>query len=375
MASWIPPLLPLFESERAAGAPVALAVVLRTAGSTYRKAGALMLVARDGRYAGLLSGGCLESDLAEHARRVIESGAPQLVSYDLRNPEDVLWGLGVGCEGAMDVLLLRVGPHNDWQPLSAFAAALAAHEPIAAAVAVESSDPSLAAGAVVLPGDAAAIALQPDGGRVVAAPAIAQLLDRAKRAGAPQWLVEPRLRIFATPLALPPRLLLLGAGPDTLPLVEFAARLGWKVTLNDHRPAYADPRRFPGAARVLGVRPPELASALALDEFEAVVVMSHHLPSDLEYLRALAASVVPYVGLLGPAARRERLLGDLGAEAAAALRPRLRAPVGLAIGGRTPESIALAIVAEIHAWLHGEAGGLFRGGESGVIRAEPGASR
>jgi xanthine dehydrogenase accessory factor len=79
--------------------------------------------------------------------------------------------------------------------------------------------------------------------------------------------------------------------------------------------------------------------------------MSHHLPSDLEYLRVLAGSDIPYVGLLGPAIRREKLLGDLG-DVAARLRPRLRAPVGLAIGGRAPESIALAIVSEIHAFVH-----------------------
>ena len=80
--------------------------------------------------------------------------------------------------------------------------------------------------------------------------------------------------------------------------------------------------------------------------------MSHHLPSDLAYLRALAQTAIPYVGLLGPAVRREKLLVDLGPQARE-LRARLRAPVGLALGGRTPESIALAIVAEVHAFVHG----------------------
>jgi xanthine dehydrogenase accessory factor len=82
--------------------------------------------------------------------------------------------------------------------------------------------------------------------------------------------------------------------------------------------------------------------------------MSHHLPSDLAYLSALAQATIPYVGLLGPAVRREKLLADLG-PLARDLRPRLHAPVGLALGGRTPESIALAIVAEVHAFVHGAA--------------------
>jgi len=154
--------------------------------------------------------------------------------------------------------------------------------------------------------------------------------------------------------------LLLGAGPDTIPVVDFASRLGWKVTLVDHRPGYAQPARFPAAERVVLARPEELATAVDTRGFNAAVVMSHHLASDLAYLTSLARSEIPYVGLLGPAIRREKLLSDLGSDAAA-LRPRLRAPVGLAIGGRAPESIALAIIAEIHAFVHGSEGGAFSG--------------
>ena len=162
--------------------------------------------------------------------------------------------------------------------------------------------------------------------------------------------------MLVVPLALPARILLLGAGPDAAPVVDFAARLGWRVTLVDHRPAYAVASHFPGAERVLPVPAPErLTETLDLGPFDAVVVMSHHLNSDLAYLRALARAPIPYVGLLGPVARRERLLESLGPEAQD-LRPRLHAPVGLSLGGRAPESIALAIVAQIHAFLHGAPG-------------------
>ncbi len=88
-------------------------------GSTYRKPGALILIAADGDYAGLISGGCLEGDLREHARAVIATGAAREVRYDMRGSDDLLWGLGLGCEGAMQILLLRAGPDNDWQPLDA----------------------------------------------------------------------------------------------------------------------------------------------------------------------------------------------------------------------------------------------------------------
>ncbi len=115
MESLVAPLLRLYERERRAGRAVALAVVVHTNGSTYRKPGALMLIAADGEYAGLLSGGCLESDLHEHALQVMASGAAQLVTYDTGGSDDLLWGLGIGCEGAMQILLLRVGPQNGWQ--------------------------------------------------------------------------------------------------------------------------------------------------------------------------------------------------------------------------------------------------------------------
>src|SRR5581483_5635861 len=97
--SLLGPLLPLFDRERSAGNALAVGVLIHTAGSTYRKPGALMLIAANGDYAGLLSGGCLEGDLRQHALSVIETGEPRIVSYDTFGPDDLVWGLGLGCEG------------------------------------------------------------------------------------------------------------------------------------------------------------------------------------------------------------------------------------------------------------------------------------
>jgi xanthine/CO dehydrogenase XdhC/CoxF family maturation factor len=368
MDSELGPLLPLFERERAAGRPMALGILAHTVGSTYRKPGAMLLIASNGEYAGLISGGCLEGDLGERARTVIETGRAALVTYDLRNADDLVWGLGLGCEGAMHIVLLRVGPGEEWQPLAHLAAALGTHSPTAIGVVTESRDSAIPAGTLLLPQAAGeSESASSADGRYLALP-------RSLSAGAQAALLEPRVlaslaaaprvgtvgslegsgaqwKLLLLPLSLPPRLLLLGAGPDAVPLVDLAARLHWRVTLVDHRPAYAVPAHFPSAERVLLARPEEIAQALDLRHFTAAVVMSHHLPSDLEYLRALSASPLAYVGLLGPPARREKLLSELGA-AAERLQPRLRAPVGFNLGGRTPESIALAIVAEIHAFVH-----------------------
>jgi xanthine/CO dehydrogenase XdhC/CoxF family maturation factor len=272
-----------------------------------------------------------------------------MVPYDTRTADDLLWGLGLGCEGAMQILLLRAGPANGWQPLDHLAAALEAHEPTAIGVVVESSDPDVHIGSVALPlGDAETSA---PASPLAAAP-VQELLRRAAAQGDAGWLEQACWKLFALPLSLPPRVLLLGAGPDAVPVVDLAARLDWKVTLVDHREAYAVRSRFPGAERVLLARPETLSDVLDLAAFTAAVVMSHHLPSDLAYLRVLTGSPIGYVGLLGPAVRRARLLAELGTEARG-LAGRLRAPVGLPLGGRSPESIALAIVAQLHAFVHG----------------------
>jgi xanthine/CO dehydrogenase XdhC/CoxF family maturation factor len=360
METVIAPLLPLYERERRAGRAVALAVVVNTNGSTYRKPGALMLIAANGEYAGLLSGGCLEADLHQHALQVMESGTVKLLTYDTGGSDDLLWGLGVGCEGVMQVLLMRAGVENGWQPLELFASAQQRHEPVAAAVVVASPDAALPPGSIVMSdgqpgGQPAPLALH-DG--------IQSLLTRALETGRPSALgagTEP-LRVLALPLALPPRLLLLGGGPDAQPLVDLAARLTWQITVYDHRSAYAQSVRFPLAEQVILGDPENLAQTVDLGRFDAAVVMSHHLNSDLIYLRALSGSAIPYIGLLGPTNRREKLLGSLGGDAAG-LSGRLRSPIGLDIGGRSPESIALSIVAEIHARLHGAPGGPFEGRE------------
>jgi xanthine dehydrogenase accessory factor len=348
MESLIAPLLPLYQREHRAGRAVTLAVVVHTDGSTYRKPGALMLIAADGEYAGLLSGGCLESDLLEHAQQVMASGEARLVTYETGGSDDLLWGLGVGCEGTMQILLLRVGPQNGWQPLSRFAAAHQRRERVAAAVVIASPDGTLPAGSVILSDGRAG----GDGIQALLAQALA-----SRRASALGGSSEP-LRVLAMPLALPPRLLLLGGGPDVQPVVEFAARLDWQVTVYDHRAAYAKAVRFPQATQVILGRPEAMGETVDLGAYDAAVVMSHHLLSDLAYLRTLSGSRIPYVGLLGPVTRRDKLLADLGTDAAG-LNGRLRAPIGLNIGGRAPESVALSIVAEIHARLHQAPGGPF----------------
>jgi len=147
-------------------------------------------------------------------------------------------------------------------------------------------------------------------------------------------------------IAPPPRLLLLGAGPETPPLLDFMRHFGWFVTVVEHRgrwSAFADAEL---ADTVLALPPSAAIEALATERVDAAIAMSHNYAIDAQYLRFCAQRAIAYVGLLGPPARRDALLAELGADADR-LRPRLHAPVGLDLGGSGPEPIALAIVAEL----------------------------
>jgi xanthine/CO dehydrogenase XdhC/CoxF family maturation factor len=341
-----------FRAYRRRHEPLVLATVVRTVGSTYRKAGAQMLLAADGSAAGLLSGGCLEADLMERARIVLEGGEATVVEYDTRSSDDILWGIGLGCEGAMSILLTRLDAGNDFQPFAHAEQCRREHVPAAFAMVIASQNADYPLGRAYW---------RNSGHRPPPAVSSASATMQSRRGLAASSAVEvvaDNATFLIVPVELPTRLLLLGAGPDAMPLVEMAGVLGWQVTVLDHRPAYAVADRFPRAQQVVLNPANDLASMLAGQHYDAAVVMSHHLPSDQAYLATLADSTIPYIGLLGPAPRRMRLMAELGAQSRK-FAGRLYGPIGLDIGAKTPEAIALAIVSEVQAVLAGRPGASF----------------
>lgn len=284
-------LIDFFQQHSSRGAALALVTVLETEGSTYSKAGGQMLVSADGDFEGMLSGGCLETDLAEHAKSVIQDNKPAKITYDL-SQDDGVFGLGVGCEGVIHVLI---------EPLTQ----VSKYEPFAGLVK-----------------------------RLDSAPFADFSFDDGQS-------LSGSIRLWA-----PVRLLILGAGRDAEPLVVFAVELGFEVSVSDHRPASIENLRQVPSVTPVCVPATSLASHFQLDRFDAVIVMSHNLDADRAYLQALSASSVPFIGLLGPGQRRDRLLTEIG-DCAALLGDRLHGPVGKQLGGRGPGAIALEIVAEL----------------------------
>ena len=352
-------LLLAYDQHRAAGRPCALATVVEVLGSAYRRPGARMLVTEDGELTGAISGGCLEGDARQRARRAIFRGEPALVTYDTRDEDDPRHGLGPGCQGVVRILLEPLDFSDLNNPLELLRG-FARHPAPAVLATVFAAG---AAGLQAAVGQRLLLSAEGVGGAtpLLAAPLAAaaratlaqgqsRVLDIATDAGPVRALLE----VLTPPL----RLVVYGAGNDAQPLVRLAASLGWHITVLDGRPHLATPARFPEAAAVRVVPVAELATQ-APDPLAYHVLLSHNYAYDLAALQVLCASPAPYIGLLGPRRKAQRLLEEL-TECPAALvqqlRERLHSPIGLDLGSETPEEIALAIVAEIQARRHGRAG-------------------
>lgn len=340
-------LLEYFKERSSEGQPLVLATVFETAGSTYSKAGGQMIIDSNGNFCGMLSGGCLEGDLVERARRVIDTGAAETASYDL-SADDELWGLGVGCDGTMRVLLQPLARESGYQPFATIAQIIDGGHAASIAVVIAAGSSAINVGATtILHGDSCRSFGMDD-----------KLADSIKRgfgetaSEAVRHLEDPDggCSVLYARIEPPPALLVLGAGLDSEPVIRIAHELGWRCTICDHRPAYIESRSFPTRTQVICCPVDELYGRIDLDQFDVAIVMSHHLASDRSYLRQLATSGIGYIGLLGPVGRRNRLISELD-ELADKLKDRLHGPAGIDLGGRGPGPIALSIIAEMQKYL------------------------
>lgn len=341
-----------FQTRRDAGAPLVMATVIDTSGSTYSKSGSRLLVDADGVYRGLLSGGCLEGDLGIRAAQVIETNAAAVVEYDFADGDDELWGMGIGCDGSLKILLQPLSAATDYEPYRSIDTTLQSDSGAVLVTVVESGDAELRPGASVFVDEERVRSVGVPDRHVARFTRAAEAASNLRRSGLiPSSDEGSSVTLHCSVVEPPPRLLILGAGPDAEPLLRFASELGWRCTIVDHRPAYIQSGAFESATEKHCLEPATLAENVPLALYDRAIVMSHHLPSDREYLRQLADSELNYVGLLGPPARRDRLLGDLGADADK-LAKRLHGPAGLNIRARGAAAIALSIVAQIQQLLH-----------------------
>jgi xanthine dehydrogenase accessory factor len=347
MSRDLPALIPAFQRLRDQREPVALCTIMETEGSTYRKSGARMLIDSHGNYYGVLGGGCFEGDLVERSRDAIANGEASLVEYDMRGDEDLIWGLGLGCNGLVKLLLQPLSPDNDYQPMTFLADAVSELRPVV--VATGFSGPALGRSMALDGLKFVDLGLDPE-----SQADLAEECRRALEAGKPRIVeLEDGSRVLVDLAPRQHHLLIIGAGPDAVPMAKMAADLHWRVTVADHREANPGSGHFPEKALQVRTPPEALAEAVSLATVSAALVMTHNFNADAGFLKSLASAPPPYIGLLGPTARRAKLLDELDERDRTALEPFIRGPVGLDIGGESPASIALAAIAEIHSVLEG----------------------
>jgi xanthine/CO dehydrogenase XdhC/CoxF family maturation factor len=333
------------------GRSAALATVVHIEGSAYRRPGAKMLIADDGAMAGSVSGGCLEADVREVALSVIRHGVPQLLHYDTGTDDQTPFGLGLGCNGAVDIFVQRASSPDVLETARRVALLLQGDAPFAVSTIVRGAAGLGRSVVVASHGKPAGSTGDADLDRTISARA-SDLLG----AGISQLDDLEANQVFTDVQVPPPSLLVLGAGEDSRPLAAFATDVGFRVTVVDHRSAYLVPDHYPTGTRLLEARPDLNLSELLLGPRTYAVVKTHSLEHDREWVRRLLASSVAYIGVLGPSARVDEMLRELGAEES----DRVFGPVGLDIGAYGPEQIAVSVVAELLALISGREPGHFR---------------
>lgn len=303
-----------------------LGVIYKTEGSCYRKAGAMMLFSDQGHQLGILSGGCLESDVRRNARKVMEDGRARQLRYDDSDEDDAAFQLGVGCGGVVYLQLLPVKPESDYLGLKQVYENLLSN--IDCVWNMPFVDGVLSGTSTV----SKAFRVED-----VRANTIVSL-------GSDSWL-----QVSFTPL---PHILVVGGGSDAIPLTRMASEMGWRVSLWDPRPSQGRAEYFSSVAHILETKDAgDLGAYVAGQKLNAIVLMSHHKTIDADALKAVHDSDISYLAILGPTHRKQEVL-DLAGIDESDIRATFRGPAGLPIGGDLPESIALSIIAECHGVLH-----------------------
>ena len=370
-------LVEAFDGADKRGERCALATVVSVEGSSYRRPGARMLVCEGGATTGAISAGCLESDVMEHAKRVIKTGAAKVVEYDTASTgEEMAWGLGLGCNGVVRVLVEPLAPGSVYlEALRRSCEAQAGIAPVSVATVYQHTTPGpspaaarIETGARILIDGGGDVSREKLSGRV------AELLESEVRAlsrgeatpGARVYDLDGgAVKVFIETLLPPVPLVIFGAGHDALPVVELARGLGWQTEVVDPQARPASRSRFAMADRVTLSRPEEVGSRVTITPRTLALLMSHNYSHDLALLKFLLASPARYIGVMGPRKRTERMLSELAAGDPAfrleeADTSRLYSPAGLDIGANAPAEIALSIVAEMRAVLDERRGGMLR---------------
>jgi xanthine dehydrogenase accessory factor len=339
------------------GRKMVMATVVRVDGSSYRRPGARMLVTDDGKITGAISGGCLEGDALQKAQFAMVTGENKLVTYDSTGEDDIQFGLHLGCNGVVHILFEPIVKDDPLNPAELLRMISNAGE--GSVLVTMFSHKKLQPGTKML-------YLNNNMFSSLTESVQHELIEPVSTAYAEKQssfqevaIEQTTCTAFIEWIERPVSVVIAGAGNDVQPLVETASMLGWSVTVVDGRFHYALPERFPAAVKVLYSRPADILSQIKTDDQTVYLLMSHNYNYDLGFLEHIVKQEYGYIGLLGPAQKRNRMLSDLqdhGIQLNKEQLIKIHGPAGLDIGAEHSAEIALSIIAEIKAFMSGRSG-------------------
>ena len=345
-----------FDKAQQGDKQTALATVVHVEGSSYRRAGARMLVTEDGQLTGAISGGCLEGDALRKARLVMAQQKPMLVTYDTTDEDDAKLGVGLGCNGIIHILIEPINAADANNPIALFKQFLAKREQVVLITIFTLHDkqaPQPGTCALLntneqLTGNFPDVTIQ----QVV----LADAKDVLKNGNSvtKTYIYQDKFTCFIELLQPAVSLVVIGAGNDAIPLSNLATVLGWQITIVDGRANYVVSERFPLAHKLVVARAGDVLSKVDCDTRTVFVLMTHNYNYDMALLKELLPLGLTYIGCLGPKKRLTRMIDEItdeqGAIPADQLAP-VYGPAGLDIGSENSEEIALSIIVEIQAVL------------------------
>lgn len=355
-------IIQAYEHYQTLDKKIALATVVHVDGSAYRRPGARMLVSEDGELTGAISGGCLEGDALRKAQSVIFQQKSMLVTYDTTDEDDQKFGVGLGCNGIIHVLIEPIDYQDASNSVNLLKTALSDRNvgTLITLFSIKNSK-SEQVGTILLYKNGQEIGKLEQ----VAPNLLNQISSQANDTSQLSSLIKSypehdSIQIFFEKIKPATRLLLFGAGNDTIPLVQLADILGFEVILIDGRANQATQGRFPKAKEIVVAPANEAVEKLSIDSQTVALLMTHNFEYECVVLQQLLNFDIPYIGILGPKKKSEKMIQRLEIKGGAVRKDHLFSPMGLDIGAEGSEEIALAVLAEIKAVLAGKTGSFLK---------------
>jgi xanthine dehydrogenase accessory factor len=339
----------------------ALATVVKVRGSSYRSPGARMLITDDGRWVGSISGGCLEGDALRKARQVMTDEKPLTVTYDTSEESNQNLGIGLGCNGIIDVLIEPINNSSSFTPIALFEELIDSKEPIGLATIFSGKNVGEKLLLTSSGEDVQCFSDQTLNARVIE-DLIA--LFESKKSEAKVYLADGNeVEIFIELIQPTIKVIIFGGGFDARPVSHLAKSLGWEVEVTDECVAHIAPIFFPSADKLSLCQRDFIDRDFNITPYTACILMSHNYDYDRDVLRKLVKTETPYIGILGPRKRFDKMLIEFakqGIELSAEDLHRIHSPIGLDIGAEAPDEIAVSIIAEIQGKFSNRSGGFLK---------------